>query len=97
MFQQASTNYSCFKAREKGVYYHNEIRKEQKKKVGLVIEVPLDDDSQDNGIPPLTATTSNSFLDDTTNLYRPPPQATSLATSNKTEHKSWQDKQVLLN
>ena len=69
--------YSRVKARKEKGIYNNEIRKEQKRKLGLVIEVPLDDGSQEDDISPLTATTINSFFDDTTDI----PSTTSLASS----------------
>jgi hypothetical protein len=81
-----STVYSRVKARKEKGIYNNEIRKEQKRKLGLVIKVPLDDgsNSQDDDISPLTSTTINSlFVDDTTGLTSLPSTTSSSASSNK--------------
>jgi hypothetical protein len=85
-----STLYSRVKARKEKGIYNNQIRKEQKRKLGLVIKVPLDDDgsaSQDDDISPLTATTIDSFTNDRTGTitsFLPSTTATLSASSKKT-------------
>jgi hypothetical protein len=81
-----STVYSHIKARKEKGIYNNEIRKEQKRKLGLVIKVPLDDGStsQDDDISPLTSTTINSlFINNTTGKTSLPSTKSSSASSNK--------------
>ena len=98
---QTSTVYSRVKARKEKGIYNNEIRKEQKRKLGLVIKVPLDDgsNSQDDDISPLTSTTINSlFINNTTGKTSLPSTKSSSASSNKIKkHENLQDKQVLPN